>query len=117
MLSNARHTFEEPNFSIKGRILYLENLRRYAFTVCPVGNGIDTHRLWEVLYMGGIPIIKENRILESLLQGLPFVLVKKWEQIEDNLFLQESWERLANGTFYDFEKLKLNYWIDLIHSR
>ena len=67
--------------------------------------------------MGGIPIIKENRILASLLQGLPFVLVKKWEQIEDKLFLQESWERLANGTFYNFEKLKLNYWIDLIHSR
>jgi hypothetical protein len=117
ILSNARHTFEEPTFSIEGRILYLENLRRHAFTVCPVGNGIDTHRLWEVLYMGGIPIIKENRILQSLLEGLPFVLVKKWEQIEDHLFLEEAWERLAKGTFYDFEKLKFNYWINLIHSR
>jgi hypothetical protein len=117
LLSRSKHIFDEPVFSIDGRVRYLENLRRYAFTACPVGNGIDTHRLWEVLYMGGIPIIKKNEILESLLEDLPFVLVEEWDQINDDAFLQDSWDRLAIRAGYNFDKLRLNFWINLIHSR
>ena len=117
LLLQSNHTFEEPEFTIDGRIRYLENLRKYAFTACPVGNGIDTHRLWEVLYMGGIPIIKQNRILESMLEDLPFVLVRNWEQIKDEKFLQDSWDKLSNRQNYNFNKLRIDYWINLIHSR
>ena len=117
LLLQSNHTFEEPEFTIDGRIRYLENLRQYAFTACPVGNGIDTHRLWEVLYMGGIPIIIQNRILESMLEDLPFVLVRNWEQIKDEKFLQDSWDKLSNRQNYNFNKLRIDYWINLIHSR
>jgi len=117
LLSLGKHTFEEPEFSVEGRVRYLENLRRYAFTVCPVGNGIDTHRLWEVLYMGGIPIIQKNRILESLLEGLPFVLVEDWDQINDEVFLQENWDRLSAQSTFNFDKLKLDFWINQIHRK
>lgn len=116
LLLKTKHTFEEPEFSIEGRIRYLENLRKYAFTACPVGNGIDTHRLWEVLYMGGIPIIKKNKILESMLEDLPFVIVRDWDQMNDDVFLQDCWNTLSNRQNYNFEKLKLEYWINLIHS-
>ena len=117
LLSQSKHTFAEPEFSMSGRIQYLENLRTFAFTVCPVGNGVDTHRLWEVLYMGGIPIIKKNRILESMLEDLPFVLVKDWEQIKDGNFLHDSWNNLASMGGFNFDKLKVNYWINSIHTR
>lgn len=116
ILSRSKHTFDAPEFSIEGRVRYLGNLRKFAFTACPVGNGVDTHRLWEVLYMGGIPIIKRNEILESLLVDLPFVLVDEWDQINDAVFLQEAWDRLSVGSNYNFEKLKLGFWINLIHS-
>jgi hypothetical protein len=117
LLSQSKHTFEEPEFSVEGRIRYLENFRKYSFTACPVGNGVDTHRLWEVLYMGGIPIIKKNGILESMLEDLPFVLVQDWKQINDDVFLQDSWDKLASRQDYNFEKLKIEYWVNLIHSR
>ena len=117
LLSQTKHIFDEPEFSIEGRVRYLENLRKYAFTACPVGNGIDTHRLWEVLYMGGVPIIKRNDILESLLEDLPFVLVEEWDQINDDAFLQDSWDSLSIRADYNFDKLRLNFWINLIHSR
>ncbi len=116
LLTETNHIFEVPSFSAEGRLSYLESLRRYAFTACPVGNGVDTHRLWEVLYMGGIPIIKKNAILESLLVGLPFVLVDDWKQIIDENFLRDSWEKLSSVQNYNFAKLKLDYWINLIHS-
>lgn len=117
LLSRSKHIFDEPEFSVEGRVRYLQNLRKYAFTACPVGNGIDTHRLWEVLYMGGVPIIKKNDILESLLEDLPFVLVEEWEQINDDTFLQDSWDRLSVKPSYNFDKLKLGFWTNLIHSR
>jgi hypothetical protein len=116
LLKESKHSFEEPSFSPEGRLSYLESLRRFAFTACPVGNGIDTHRLWEVLYMGGIPIIKKNAILESMLVDLPFVLVNDWKQITDDAFLRDSWEMISSAQNYNFAKLKSDYWIDLIHS-
>jgi len=116
LLRESKHILEEPSFSPEGRLSYLESLRRFAFTACPVGNGIDTHRLWEVLYMGGIPIIKRNAILESLLVDLPYVLVDDWRQITDDTFLRDSWDMISSAKNYNFAKLKLDYWIDLLHS-
>jgi len=116
LLRDSKHTFEEPSFSDEGRLSYLESLRRYSFTVCPVGNGVDTHRLWEVLYMGGIPIIKRNAILESLLVELPHLLVDDWNQITDDAFLRDSWEMISSVQNYNFSKLKVDYWINLIHT-
>jgi hypothetical protein len=115
LLSQTKHTFDEPKFSLEGRVKYLENLRKFAFTVCPIGNGIDTHRLWEVLYMGGIPIIKKNPLLESLLEDLPHVVVSDWNQINDDDFLQVTWNVASKADSYNFEKLNLNYWINFIH--
>ena len=116
LLRESKHILEEPSFSEEGRISYLKSLRRFAFTACPIGNGIDTHRLWEVLYMGGIPIIKKNAILESLLVDLPHVLVNDWKQIIDEAFLRDSWEMISGAQNYNFAKLKLDYWINLIHT-
>jgi hypothetical protein len=32
----------------------------YRFIASPRGNGIDTHRFWESLYRGSLPIVKKN---------------------------------------------------------
>jgi hypothetical protein len=67
--------------------------------------------------MGGIPIIKKNLVLESMLEELPFVLVDDWEQINNDRFLQDSWDRLSKYPYYNFEKLRFQYWLNLLHSR
>lgn len=38
--------------NLNGRKKFLHELREHKFSLCPRGNGIDTHRLWESLYMG-----------------------------------------------------------------
>ena len=45
--------FSEPNLSKND---YKLNLQKFAFVLCPWGNGFDTHRIWESLYSGSIPI-------------------------------------------------------------
>ena len=44
---------------------YRRILLRYMYVVCPEGNGIDTHRLWEALYLRTIPIMQKNKISSS----------------------------------------------------
>ena len=35
-------------------------LGKYKYVLCPRGNGIDTHRFWETLYKGNLPVISES---------------------------------------------------------
>lgn len=39
---------------------YLVELSQHYFCLCVRGNGIDTHRFWEALYLGVIPVIINN---------------------------------------------------------
>lgn len=41
---------------------YLHELAKHKYCLCVRGNGIDTHRLWESLYLGVIPIIINNDV-------------------------------------------------------
>ena len=37
-----------------------ENMVKYTFTASPLGNGLDCHRTWEILALGGIPIVRTS---------------------------------------------------------
>jgi hypothetical protein len=39
---------------------YIKQLSEHYFCICVRGNGIDTHRFWECLYLGTIPVIITN---------------------------------------------------------
>jgi hypothetical protein len=101
--------FDTPVFSNSGRIEYLMKLRAFNYVLCPEGNGVDTHRLWETLYMGGIPIIKSNPYINSLMNDLPVLVVSEWEQVLDTDFLEQSYFQIKSGSF-DYDKLFWPYW-------
>ena len=66
---------------------YLDNIYNHKFVLCPGGNGIDTHRIWECLYMGTIPIV-DNNINNSFYDKLPLLTINNWDSItEDKLLL------------------------------
>lgn len=57
-------------------------LDRYAFIACPPGNGLDTHRTWEAMYRGSVPIVLDsymNHFFKSL--GLPILIVSSYEEL------------------------------------
>jgi hypothetical protein len=58
---------------------YCENMSNYMFVVCPPGNGVDTHRVWEALYMGCIPIVLDHHIFQGY--NLPIMRVKSWSEV------------------------------------
>ena len=61
---------------------YLMELKRHKFAICPDGNGIDTHRFWECLYMNVIPICKKNILAEYYGKFFPIVLLNEWEELD-----------------------------------
>ncbi len=79
--------------------VYLENLARHQFALCPRGNGIDTHRLWEALYLDVIPVVERSVHTKSWQQlGLPLVLVDDWSEVTPD-FLTRAGERLVGQPF------------------
>lgn len=59
---------------------YSRNLHDYSFVLCPEGNGVDTHRVWETLYAGSTPIILQSSWAKSLTDlDIPLVITESWE--------------------------------------
>lgn len=62
---------------------YLNNLSKYKFSICPQGNGIDTHRFWESLAVGTIPIVERSHFSENFQKlGVPVYVLDSWEELE-----------------------------------
>jgi hypothetical protein len=93
--------------SIEGRKRFLRDLRSSKFVFCPRGNGKDTHRIWESLYMGSIPIVKYENA-HHLFTDLPILFIKEWNEISED-FLNEMYEEMINKE-WNMDKLKINYW-------
>ena len=84
----------------------------HLFIACPEGNGIDTHRFWETLYMGRYPVVLHNRVNDAF-GDLPVLILNKWEDFEREylIFL----ERIKKKQF-SYKKLTQEYWIDRINN-
>lgn len=65
---------------------YEEALRNAKTVVCPPGNGYDTHRHWETLYMGAWGIVENNEHTKTLLAwypSLPFITINDAKDLKD----------------------------------
>lgn len=71
--------------------------RRYAsypFVMSAHGNGLDCHRTWEVMSLGGIPIVRTSS-LDPLYRGLPVAIVEDWREVRDAARLRRWLDALA----------------------
>ena len=86
---------------------YIDNVYNHRFMICPEGNGIDTHRTWECLYMGTIPIEIRN-INNQFYMDLPILFVDGWEQLTEE-FLWHTYQAYQRKK-WNMEKLTFEYW-------
>jgi hypothetical protein len=92
---------------------YLDNIYNHKFVICPEGNGIDTHRTWECLYVNTIPIEKRN-LNNRFYTDLPICFVNDWKEITED-FLNKEYERIIN-TEWNMDMLKFEYWKNKIRQ-
>lgn len=90
---------------------YLRILSTYKFSISPPGRGLDTHRAWESLMVGTIPIMMHTP-LDGLFENLPVVFVDDWNDITED-FLLRKYEEIKTKK-YDFNICYCNYWVEYI---
>ena len=67
----------------------VKRLAQYKWCICPEGNGADTHRLWEAMYLGCVPIVVRSPFIDALMHytggELPIYIVESWDNFSNNL--------------------------------
>ena len=92
-------------------------LSRYAFVASPPGNGLDTHRSWEAMYLGCVPIVLKSHMTEQFESlGLPIWVVDSYKELNEfsEAQLKEKYEELMYR--FTSEVLWSPYWIEKIRS-
>ena len=93
---------------------FAKTMSQFKFVACPRGNGVDTHRLWEALYRGCVPIIKRDKWSESLeVLSLPIILVNDWSEISNSI---STWAPNKGFNPEELKPLWINYWQELIQK-
>ena len=91
--------------------VYWTELAQSKFIISPPGNGVDCHRIWESIYLGTIPIVERNIVLEPFTH-LPILFIDDWNVI-NNEFLERKWEEFSQKTF-DTRMCYMKYWAENI---
>lgn len=100
---------EKPCVDVLNNEEYLDNLKKYKFIASPRGKGIDSHRTWEALLMGCIPIISSYE-MSSLYSDLNVLVIEDWDEIEGVL---KNYNQSNDGSR---EKLSISFWKNLIYN-
>ena len=121
---------EKNNFDLslgKTYIEYLRELASYRFCLCIRGNGIDTHRFWESLYLGVIPVIINNKttkctnFIQYLKQlDVPFYEIKNdnldmmFTKYDNNYFNEKLYKKFlqsCNSSLFNINSLKIKHYL------
>ncbi len=105
----------EPGHNGVGFLNYARQIKRHKFVLCPDGNGMDTHRTWETLYLGSYPVVERHVFTEEFAKILPLLVVDDWREVTEQ-YLNSTYEDFADRA-WNWEALKIGYWEDLIKEK
>lgn len=93
--------------------IYIQVLSLHKFSICPEGNGMDSHRIWESLYCGTIPIMLRNNFTELFEKDYPCILLNKWDDfslndIETKYSINPFTDTIKNKLSLEYYKNKIN---------
>ena len=90
---------------------YLTEMTSHRFVLCPPGNGIDTHRLWEALYSRTIPVALGAPAMAAF-RDLPILFAEDFKKLTRD-FLAGEYERIRTSQ-WNWPKLFLPWWRERI---
>jgi len=104
-------TYRNPEITEEGHEDFLRNIHQHKFVFAPRGNGLDTHRLWECLYLRTIPIVKRHMSMCDF-EDLPILFVDDWKDVTEE-YLHHVYDKMMQIE-YNMEKITMDYWVNNI---
>jgi hypothetical protein len=91
----------------KSKEEYFIELAKHKYCICPRGNGLDTHRLYECLYLNVIPIVIKDDFIN--INNLPIIILNNWNDLDEHNLI---------NSFYNLNisKLTVNYYKNIIYK-
>ena len=102
---------------------WLSAITEHKFVLAPFGHGLDTHRISEILLMGGIPVTRKSGItscyddsdnnVNNITRGsLPIVVLDSWKNLTKE-YLESEWIRISRipTDFWDYKRLFIDSWM------
>lgn len=106
-------TWDEPKLSYSE---FITRVIDHEAVICPAGNGVDTHRLYEILYCGVIPVtIKtgDYALYTQLYNNLPIVVLNHINELQNEDKLKEL-IAAAKQKQANIQLLDCAYWLQKI---
>jgi hypothetical protein len=113
---------------------WLDGILEHKFVLAPFGHGLDTHRISEILLLGGIPVMRRSSISSCYDDSdngmgppgsskgprgsLPVVILDSWDELTQER-LEKEWEekfKNAHQKQWDHRRLLLPHWLDRIDN-
>ena len=106
------------NSNFTKRTQLWKEMTNFAFILSPFGIGMDCHRTWEALILGCIPIVKATNFT-SMFKDLPVLIVSDWTEITPELLANtiSNFKNLHLTNKFNYAKLTLSYWTNLINNK
>ena len=108
-------TVERRNKNFARMREYYKDIYEHKIVLCPSGNGLDTHRFWETLYMGSVPFVECDITHELLYSYFPSIsppLWKSWQDVSQK-YLENELDNIniiKKSTDIHNEMLSFEYW-------
>ena len=96
---------------------YFNEVSKYKFVLCPSGNGVDTHRLWESQILNSLPILLNSNFSSNLKKlGLPALYLDSWDELISfsKTDLDKIYEKNINN---NNQLIYLDYWKKIIEEK
>lgn len=92
---------------------YLQHTAESYFSICPLGNGIDSHRIWESLYLKTIPVVEDTHNIRYLAttHGLPIILIPNWSCLSTINLNAVFYKQIIQK--FNINNLSTNYFIHI----
>ena len=92
---------------------FYTKISNYRAVVCPLGHGLDTHRVYETLYCNRIPITFDLKLYEKLYHIYPVVYLDDNEKLKDENLMDNLIKEQENK-IWDKNTLNFSYWENII---
>ena len=96
---------------------YFNEASKYKFVLCPSGNGVDTHRIWESQILNSVPILLNSNFSSNLKKiGLSALYLDSWDELISfsKIDLDKIYEEKINN---NNQLIYLDYWKKIIEEK